>query len=88
MLKRFAAFTLVVSGLGGTAFAGDVPATADECFKTSITLAKEAEGKKLSDDKLAKIEDLLTKIETHCEAKQFAEASAVGKDVKALISGQ
>jgi len=87
MLKRFAALSLLVSGLAGAAFAGDVPATADECFKTSIALAKEAEDKKLGDDKLAKIEDLLTKIETHCEAKQFAEASAVGKDVKALIAG-
>lgn len=85
MLKRFVAVGAVIAALTAPALADSK--SADECLKGTIDLAKEADGKGLSEDKLAKIEDLLTKMEGHCEAQQFAEASAITKDVKAVIGG-
>ena len=44
--------------------------------------------RKLGEEKLDKIEDLLTKMETHCDAKQFVEAMNVAKDIKSIIETQ
>lgn len=57
----------------------------DDCLKSASDLALDAEDKKLAEDKLDKIEDLLIKMETHCDAKQYNEALAVAKDIKAII---
>ncbi len=57
----------------------------DDCLKSASELALNAEEKKLAEDRLDKIEDLLEKMETHCDAKQFPEALAVAKDIKSLI---
>lgn len=62
-----------------------VPQNPDECIQAASSLAESAEAKKLAEDKLDKIEDLLVKMETHCDAKQFNEAMAVAKDIKAMI---
>lgn len=69
---------------GGQPSAG-APQNPDECIQAASGLAEAAEAKKLSEEKLDKIEDLLTKMETHCDAKQFVEAMAVAKDIKSLI---
>ncbi len=69
---------------GAQAPAG-APQNPDECIQAATGLAEAAEAKKLSEDKLDKIEDLLTKMETHCDAKQFVEAMAVANDIKSLI---
>ena len=63
-------------------------ASADDCMKVASDLANSAEQKKLADDKLDRIDDLLTKMETHCDAKQFGEASAVARDIKSVIETQ
>jgi hypothetical protein len=60
----------------------------EDCLKAAFDIAQSAEDKKLGDDQLAKIEDLLTKMESHCDAKQFNEAAAVGSDLKSLIQKQ
>ncbi|MFM9940636.1 MAG: hypothetical protein ACKVP7_14225 [Hyphomicrobiaceae bacterium] len=57
----------------------------DDCLKTASDLALDAEERKLAEDKLDKVEDLLVKMETHCDSKQFPEALAVAKDIKSLI---
>ncbi len=57
----------------------------DDCLKTASDLALDAEDRKLAEDKLDKVEDLLVKMETHCDSKQFPEALAVAKDIKSLI---
>lgn len=57
----------------------------DDCLKAASELAVDAEARKLAEDRLDKIEDLLVKMETHCDAKQFPEALAVAKDIKSLI---
>ena len=60
----------------------------EDCLKAAFDIAQTAEDKKLGDDQLSKIEDLLTKMESHCDAKQFTEAATVGSDLKALIQKQ
>jgi hypothetical protein len=85
MLKRIIVAVALTAGLSTATFAQDAPKTADDCFKISIDLAKSAEDKKLGDDKLAKLEELLTKMEGQCEAQKFAEAAATAGDIKAAI---
>jgi uncharacterized protein Yka (UPF0111/DUF47 family) len=63
-----------------------VASTAEECLKATYDIAKRAEDLKLSNEQIDKIEDLLTKMESHCDGQQFAEASAVGKDLDTLIA--
>ena len=60
----------------------------EDCLKAAFDIAQTAEDRKLADDQLSKIEDLLTKMESHCDAKQFTEAANVGSDLKALIQKQ
>ena len=85
MLKHFIAVAALTAGLSFAAFAQDAPKTADDCFKNAIDLAKSAEDKKLGDDKLTKVEDLLTKMEGQCEEQKFADAVATANDIKAAI---
>ncbi len=65
--------------------AGGAPESPDQCLKAASDLAQSAEEHKLGEAQLDKIEDLLTKMESHCDAKQFLEAMAVGNDIKTLI---
>lgn len=85
MLNRLALALVLGLATAGAAAADDTPKNAEDCLKMSFDLAKSAEGKKLGQDKLGKLEDMLQKMEGHCEAKQFAEAAAVSKDIKAAI---
>ena len=64
------------------------PASSEECIKLATDLANHAEAKNLADEKLDRIEELLTKMETHCDARQFAEAMLVAKDIRTVIDGQ
>ena len=61
------------------------PQNPDECLAAASDLAQSAEEQKLAEDKLDKIEDLLSRMETHCDARQFVEAMAVAKDIKVMI---
>ena len=84
MLKTLT-LAVALAGIASVAFAQTVPATSDECLKQAFQLAQSAESKKLSDEKLDKIEELLTKMESHCDAKKFAEANVIAADIKAAI---
>lgn len=77
---------VAVLGLGLTSpvFAQD----ADSCLKQAFDLAQAAEAKKLAESQLAKVEELLAKMEGHCDAKQFADADKTAKDVQAAIDGK
>lgn len=63
-------------------------ATPDDCLQAATELAVNAEARQLAEDKLDKIEDLLIKMETHCDARQFPEAHAVATSIKSLIETQ
>ena len=64
---------------------GGAPDSPDQCLKAASDLAQSAEDRKLAEAQLDKIEDLLTKMETHCDARQYVEAMAVANDIKSLI---
>lgn len=68
--------------------AAAVPQSADECLSAAVQLVEAAEDKKLADEKLDKIDDLLTKMETHCDAKEYDQAMGVAKDIKSIIETQ
>lgn len=64
------------------------PATPDDCIKVTFDLAQKAEDKKMSNDDLDKVEQLLAKMEGHCDAKQFQDAMAVSNDIKQFIASK
>ncbi len=88
MLKQLVLAAALGLGTVPLALAQDAPKSADDCFKMSMDLFKTADAQKLADDKRGKVEELLEKMETHCDAKQFAEAATVAKDVKAAIAAK
>ncbi len=90
MIRHIACVAAVALFLAGPAAAQQVqvPATPDDCLKAAFDLAQAAEEKSLTDDVLDKVEESLTRMEGHCDANQFAEAMAVGADIKTLIDGR
>jgi predicted mannosyl-3-phosphoglycerate phosphatase (HAD superfamily) len=84
MKKHLALAAAMAVGLATPALAQD----ADACLKQAFDLAASAEGKNLSEAQLAKVEELLAKMEGHCDAKQFADADKTAADVKAAIEGK
>lgn len=88
MLKSLIAALVITGALATSSLAADAPKDSDECLKKAIALAESAEEKKLADDKLAKIEDLLTKLEGNCENNQFPEAATVSTEIEGIIAGK
>ncbi|MEQ1710220.1 MAG: hypothetical protein ABL908_02340 [Hyphomicrobium sp.] len=84
MLKTMT-LAVALAGLANVALAQAVPVNSDECLKQAFQLAQTAESKKLTEDKFDKIEELLTKMESHCDAKLFTEATTIATDIKAAI---
>ena len=62
------------------------PTTAEQCLKSAFTLAEKAEAKKLSNEEIDKLEEMLTKMETHCDAKQYGEAHAMAQQIEQSIA--
>ena len=88
MLKQLVIAAALSLSTATLALAQDAPKSADDCFKMSMDLFKTADAQKLADDRKAKVEEMLEKLETQCDAKQFAEAAALAKDVKAAIAAR
>lgn len=90
MTRHFACVAAVAFLLAVPAAAQQVqvPSTPDDCLKAAFDLAQSAEEKSLADDVLDKVEDLLTRMEGHCDANQFAEAMVVAADIKTMIDGR
>lgn len=65
---------------------GSLASSPEACVKAAFALANLAEEKTLSDEEANKLEDLLTKMEAHCDARQFDEAAAVAKDIESEIA--
>lgn len=86
MLKQMAAAAVAVTCLFGSALAQDaVPASTEDCAKIAQDLVAVAESKTLPDERLDKIEEMLVKMEGHCDAQQFTEAAAVAKEIRAEL---
>lgn len=62
--------------------------TPAECRKTAADLARDAQERSITDEKLEKIDDLILSLEKHCEAARFGDALAVAKSIKGLIETQ
>ena len=89
MMKTVIAAAAFVVVAAASAIAQDAPAASPEdCLKVAFEIAQAAEAKNLGNAELDKVEEMLTKMEAHCDAKQFSEAAAVATDLKTLISKQ
>lgn len=62
--------------------------TPDDCLKTAFDLAQRAEAKKLSSDELDQVEQLLTAMEDHCDARRFPEAQATAGQIASMIESK
>jgi hypothetical protein len=87
MLKSFA-LAIAVSALFADGTLAQTVANPEECMNSTFELAQAAEGKKLSEDEADKVEELLVKMEDHCDANRYAEAMAVAQDLKVMIEKQ
>lgn len=90
MIMRVIAAVAAVAMMSSSAFAqiaapSAAPASPEDCLEAAFELARKAEETKLSNEQLDTVEDLLAKMEGHCDNKQMAEAAAVADDVKAVI---
>lgn len=85
MITRLILAAALAAGLSGAATAQGAATNPEDCLNQAFELAQQAEKKNLDDAKLDKLEDMLTRMETHCDAKQFAEAAAVAKEIAAVI---
>lgn len=89
MLKSIATAAICLGITAGAAFGqANAPASPEECMKTAFDIAQVAENKKLPDDQLDQIEELLTQMEGLCDAKQFTDAAAVATNIKTMIEKQ
>lgn len=61
--------------------------TVEECLDASFKLAQSAEKKKLANDTLDKLEELLTKMEGDCAAKKFDDAAKQADTINKEIGG-
>lgn len=89
-MLRYSALASLALLLAGSALAQQpvAPTTPDDCLKMAFDLSQAAEEKELDDDRLDKVEELLTQMETYCDANQFNEAMAVADDIRTVIDGQ
>lgn len=85
MTTRFFAAAALAALLAGPAAAQTPAASPEECLDQAFELAQEAEKKSLDDAKLDQLEEMLTKMEAHCDGKELAEAATVAKEIRAVI---
>ena len=85
MINRLAIVCALGLAAAGTAIAADAPKDTKSCMDSVFALAKTAQEKKLSDDKLNQIEGLMTTMEDHCTSEKFADAAKVGAEITAAI---
>jgi dihydroxyacid dehydratase/phosphogluconate dehydratase len=94
MIKRLILAAAASVALAGASFAQDKPAepamdpAAEACLQQAFDLAQTAEQKKLSDTELDQLEQLLSKMEGHCDAKETAEAEKVGTEIKTMLDSK
>ena len=88
MLKRIVAMLVMSACVTGAATAQQAGGESNQCVQAAADLAQAAEAKQLDNDKLDKIEDLLTKMEDLCDSNKVAEAMDVAKDIEAEINAR
>jgi deoxyhypusine synthase len=84
-LIRYACIAALVASTTAFAEQAAPPQSAEDCLKAAYAIAEKAEQKKLSNEQIDRIDEMLTRMETHCDAKQFSEAMVVHKDIATFI---
>jgi len=67
--------------------AAETVGSAEACMDAAATLGTSAEGKTFTDDKLDRLDQLFSKMETLCDGRQFTEAMAIARDIKTVLDG-
>lgn len=80
------ASALVLSIACGAALAAP-PTSREACLEQSFALAEKATSKKMSAEKQAKIEGLLSAMESRCQAGDFAGAEGRAKAIESELAG-
>lgn len=80
-------FTAAASAQAPTAVLGSYDSV-DACLKHASALGQAAEERKLSEDRLEDIDDLLLRMETFCDARRFTEAAATAEEIAAELDRQ
>ncbi|MGD9669726.1 MAG: hypothetical protein AB7U75_11790 [Hyphomicrobiaceae bacterium] len=94
MIKRLILAAAASAALTGASLAQDKPAeppadpVLEACLQKAFDLAQSAEQKKLTDADLDQLEQMLAKMEGHCDAKETAEADKVGTEIKAMLDSK
>ena len=97
MLKPLALGTLLGLALATGASAQSRPAatgspaavtsaSADDCLRSAFDLAQQAQAKKLSEDEQDSVDELLSAMEDHCDARRFTEAQTMAGQIASMIA--
>jgi hypothetical protein len=86
MIKTLVTAVALVGFAASAAFAETPASNPEDCLKVAFDLAQTAEAKTLSNEQLDKVEDMLTRMESYCDAKQYTEAAGVATELNTLIS--
>jgi hypothetical protein len=77
--------SLVAALSAGSAYAADQPANSEACFKALDAIAQGAEAKDLDDAMIEKVGEMLTKLDSQCDAGQLAEAKATMDELEGVL---
>jgi hypothetical protein len=75
------------SGSQAAAPAEALPDTASACIAAAAELGEAADGKTLSEEKLDKLDQLFSQMESLCDNQQFTEAMAIAGDIRTMLDG-
>lgn len=65
------------------------PANQEECIQSALALAEKTEAAKgLPEATLARLEELLAKLEADCDASRFPEAAATSTEIEGALAGK
>mgnify|MGYP001496548940 CR=1 FL=1 len=81
---------MIIGGLmavlsAGSAFAAEEPKSSEECFKALDTMAQGAEAKELDNAMVEKVGEMLTKLDSQCDAGQLQDAKVTMDDLEKLL---
>lgn len=86
MIKQLIIATAFGIAAVGTALAADAPKDTKDCMDQAFELAKSAQNTKLSDEKLAELDEQLATMEDHCADGDMAKAAEVKAEVEGALS--
>ena len=83
---KLLAVTAGASVLFASSALADLPKSGEDCFKAADEIADAVEQIQLSEEEADRADDLLIRMEEHCEASEFGQAVEVAEALKTLIA--